>query len=147
MIPFQTFNTVILRFHWEHFSARRSYVFLTVLPKRSPSSANAAHLAEQVYKDAVQSELCEAIHLTRVFRDDIECDAFFPELDPSTWRAWASSTPKRDGDTRYSFVSYVRGPTKKDADDWKLPLLPACAPTQHEELQVGEHTYTPLESD
>ena len=91
-----------------------------------------------MYKEAIQSEQCEAIHLTKVFRDDIECDAFFPELDPKTWRAWAASTPRRDGDTRYSFVSYVRGPTTKDAADWRLPTLPSGAPSQHEELQVGK---------
>mmetsp|Transcript_3808 Transcript_3808/g.6523 ORF Transcript_3808/g.6523 Transcript_3808/m.6523 type:complete len:507 (-) Transcript_3808:257-1777(-) len=89
----------------------------------------------QVYGEAVESEHCEAIHLTKVFRDDISCDAFFPKMDPNTWRAWASSVPKRDGDTRYSFVSYVRGPTTKTAAEWKLPTLPAAAPLQHAESQ------------
>jgi hypothetical protein len=36
----------------------------------------------QVYEEALQSEHCEAVHLTRVLRDDIECDTFLPALDP-----------------------------------------------------------------
>ena len=103
-------------------------------------------LVEQVYGEAVESEHCEAIHLTKVFRDDISCDAFFPKIDPTTWRAWASSVPKRDGDTRYSFVSYVRGPTTKTAAEWKLPILPAAAPLQHAESQVGETFLSALSS-
>jgi hypothetical protein len=36
----------------------------------------------QVYEEALQSEQCEAVHLTRVLRDDVQCDTFLPPLDP-----------------------------------------------------------------
>eukprot|EP00854_Cymbomonas_tetramitiformis_P019941 gene19941-23859_t len=82
----------------------------------------------EVYKEALASEHCEAVHITKIERDDVECDAFFPTLDPSVWQAWSQRSNRRDNDTRYHFVTYVRA--KSD-----MPLLPPVAPSVHEETQ------------
>jgi len=93
----------------------------------------------KVYEEAVKSELCEAIHMTRVLRDDVECDTFFPVLDPKQWRCWASKPPTRDRDMRYAFTTFVRAPSNATAASaWTMPTLPSAAPAVHEELQYLE---------
>jgi hypothetical protein len=46
-----------------------------------------------VYEEALQSEQCEAVHLTRVLRDDVQCDTFLPPLDPKVGVAPQSPSP------------------------------------------------------
>mmetsp|Transcript_40342 Transcript_40342/g.48896 ORF Transcript_40342/g.48896 Transcript_40342/m.48896 type:complete len:512 (+) Transcript_40342:107-1642(+) len=87
----------------------------------------------QIYHEAVQSEQCNAVYLTKIDRDDIECDAFFPKLEPTQWLVWGSSTPKRDKDTRYAFTTYVRAPVK--GQEYVAPQLSPVAPVKHEEMQ------------
>ncbi|GBF94660.1 bifunctional dihydrofolate reductase-thymidylate synthase [Raphidocelis subcapitata] len=69
----------------------------------------------QVYRDALASPRCAALHVTHI-EDDPPCDTGFPPVDPSDpsceFRVWSAAPPKRDGGVRYSFVTYVRRPSK-----------------------------------
>eukprot|EP00967_Tisochrysis_lutea_P115219 scaffold184418_cov24-Tisochrysis_lutea.AAC.1 len=47
----------------------------------------------QVYREALTSPLCTAIHLTLVEKD-VECDTTFPEVDPARFRLWSASEPQ-----------------------------------------------------
>jgi dihydrofolate reductase len=46
----------------------------------------------QVYKEALAHPQTSVVHLTLVERD-FECDTHFPELSPTEFRLWSSSTP------------------------------------------------------
>ena len=83
----------------------------------------------QVYKEAVQSELCAAIHLTRI-DEDYECDTFFPEIDQSRFKLWSAAAPQKDQGVRYSFLCYTA--TNQD----EPVSLPAAIASNHEEQQV-----------
>ena len=48
----------------------------------------------QVYKEALESPLCDAVHLTAI-ESDLECDTFFPAIDGSKFRVWSSSPVRR----------------------------------------------------
>lgn len=48
----------------------------------------------QVYRDAIASPHCTAIHLT-VIEKDFECDTTFPAIDPARFRLWSASEPQR----------------------------------------------------
>ena len=83
----------------------------------------------QVYRVALASPACTAVHLTRV-DCDAPCDTFMPALDPAAWRLWSAAPARREGGVRYVFETYVRGPG--------LPPdgLPSAAPP-HAETQAG----------
>ena len=51
------------------------------------------HTHTQVYRDAIASPLCTAIHLTLV-EMDVQCDTTFPEIDSARFRLWSSSEPQ-----------------------------------------------------
>ena len=48
-----------------------------------------------------------AIHLTQVEGEGYACDTFMPPIDEAAFRLWSASPPRRDGDTRYSFLCYT----------------------------------------
>jgi dihydrofolate reductase/thymidylate synthase len=106
----------------------------------------------QVYSEALASERCAALHVTRI-ESDPDCDTFFPEVDPEApdcpYRVWSAAPPKRDAGVRYSFVCYVRGggpgrggssgaegAEEEEAALEELRLPPAMA-SRHDEMQVG----------
>lgn len=83
----------------------------------------------QIYKEALASERCAAIHLTQIeAEEDIECDTFFPPIDPARYRFWSGAAPRREGALRYRFLCY----TPTNAPSQTFP--PAMA-SKHEELQ------------
>ena len=82
----------------------------------------------QVYKEAVQSEQCAAIHLTQIDQD-IDCDTFFPEIDRSRFKLWSAAPPQKDNGIRYSCLCYTAASTEPVS-------LPAAMASQHEEQQV-----------
>ncbi|KAG6548218.1 hypothetical protein Mapa_010269 [Marchantia paleacea] len=61
----------------------------------------------QILSETMSASLCDAIHLTEVDAE-IECDAFSPPVDRSTFTPWYASTPIVENNLRYSFVTYVR---------------------------------------
>ncbi|KAK9847913.1 hypothetical protein WJX84_009309, partial [Apatococcus fuscideae] len=82
----------------------------------------------QVYKEAIQSELCAAIHLTQI-DEDYDCDTFFPKIDQSRFKLWSAASPQKDKGVRYSFLCYTA--TNQD----EPVSLPAAMASQHEEQQ------------
>ena len=102
-----------------------------------------------VYAEALEHAGCTAAHVTRVFEDDVDdsaagasstsssstssasapdqenadnkfgCDVFFPRLDPSQWRLWATAPPRSDAGVRYRFETWVRAEQKNKKDDEK----------------------------
>lgn len=62
---------------------------------------------QTIFREAWNSPLCEAIHLTEV-QASIPCDTFIPEVDTSIFKLWRASEPVREGDVVYSFLTYVR---------------------------------------
>ncbi|KIY92032.1 dihydrofolate reductase [Monoraphidium neglectum] len=100
----------------------------------------------QVYRDALASERCAALHVTHI-EDDPPCDTVFPAVDPSAvdcpFRVWSAAAPKREGGVRYSFVTYVRagsggsGGGKGEEADEKLEelRLPPGMASRHDEMQ------------
>jgi len=62
---------------------------------------------QAAYEEAVAMPTCERIYLTRVGKD-LECDAFFPAFDQSTYiPVHVSKTSSKDG-LPYDFVLYQR---------------------------------------
>ena len=86
----------------------------------------------QVYKEAIASPLCEAIHVTEV-KSDFECDTFLPEIDGSRFRVWSSSEPRREDGVEFEFVCLTPGAAASPAP----PPLPAATTLgrRHEEYQ------------
>lgn len=84
----------------------------------------------QIYREALSSQLCSAIHLTSI-EQDYDCDTFFPEFDRDQFRLWSASPPRREGDVRYSFLCYTNLNNQ--------PTLPPGLNSKHE-----EHQYTQL---
>ena len=91
-----------------------------------------------VYAEALEHSNCTAAHVTRVFEDDVDdsastssssapdeteiptdaddkfgCDVFFPKMDASKWRLWATAPPRSDAGVRYRFETWVRAEEKK----------------------------------
>eukprot|EP00899_Mesostigma_viride_P015975 jgi/Mesvir1/24379/Mv11048-RA.4 len=72
----------------------------------------------QLFREAMQSHLCEAVHLTEVTSAScpggagvdasIPCDTFFPPVDAAEWQLWSSSSPVLENGHRLSFLTYVR---------------------------------------
>lgn len=64
----------------------------------------------QVYREALASPLCEAVHLTQIDGHfaGARCDTYFPTLDPDTYRLWSASESHEDDGVRYSFLCYTR---------------------------------------
>ena len=85
---------------------------------------------EQVYKECMESPLLSAIHLTQVECEAV-CDTFMPAVDTTKFKLWSAGAPRKEGDTRYSFLCYTR------AGQEGLPALPPAVASRHEELQVG----------
>lgn len=94
----------------------------------------------QVYADAMQSPLLEAIHLTLVESaegDAVECDTFMPKIDTEKFKVWSAGAPRRAGNLRYSFLCYTHtGGSLSGASEPAAPvLLPAGLAVDHEEKQ------------
>lgn len=85
----------------------------------------------QVYKECFDSPLLSAIHLTLV-ESEVQCDTFMPPIDNAHFRLWSASEPRRDGETRYSFLCYTRAGGQEGP-----PALPPAVTSRHEELQVS----------
>ena len=83
----------------------------------------------QVYKEAIALPECAVIHMTAV-ESDMECDTFFPEIDPQRFALWSAAAPQSDNDVKYHFLCYtarnLQGP----------PQLPTAIASKHEEQQV-----------
>ena len=82
----------------------------------------------QVYKEAIESPLCDAIHLTEI-DSDFECDTHFPLIDQARYRVWSSTQRKREEGTDYRFLCYSR------AGKVDPPSFPSAMSTKHEEYQ------------
>lgn len=46
----------------------------------------------QVYREAVNSPLCDAIHLTEI-KSSFDCDTFLAAVDVNLFQVWSSSFP------------------------------------------------------
>ncbi len=57
-----------------------------------------------IYAQALESEMCESIYLTRIFKD-FECDTFFPSIEIQ-FKEIESSEEKSQDDLTYCFSSY-----------------------------------------
>ena len=89
----------------------------------------------QIYTEAMASERCEAIHLTRV-EADFACDTFMPALDPAQYRLWSATPPRRDNGVRTAFLCYTRAGAPP-------PRLPKALASRHDELQVRSSARAP----
>ena len=81
-----------------------------------------------MYKDALASPACEAVHLTAIDAD-FECDTQLEGFRPADWRLW-SAKQQRHEKTRFSIQAWVR----RGAD--AAALLPPAVRLQHDEYQV-----------
>mmetsp|Transcript_11204 Transcript_11204/g.41053 ORF Transcript_11204/g.41053 Transcript_11204/m.41053 type:complete len:515 (+) Transcript_11204:77-1621(+) len=110
----------------------------------------------QIYKEAMGSPLCRAVHLTEV-NGDFKCDTFLPKIDTDIFKLWGASRMHRDAKSavNYRFTTYVRKPEPATANQEKentsgngdeletsslatwdyLPGLPLAAQKRHEEYQ------------
>lgn len=63
----------------------------------------------QIYKQALDKNLVDKIELTRV-HENFEADAFFPNIDMSTWKETNNVFNKKDADHEYefSFITYEK---------------------------------------
>ena len=63
----------------------------------------------QIYKEAMESNLVDALDITLV-QEDFEADVFFPEIDASVWKEVSREDFKADEKNKYdySFVSYTK---------------------------------------
>lgn len=61
----------------------------------------------QIYREALCSPNCDAIHITEI-ENAFECETFITPVDASVFRPWYSSFPFVENDIRYSFTTYVR---------------------------------------
>ncbi|KAF5203467.1 Bifunctional dihydrofolate reductase-thymidylate synthase [Thalictrum thalictroides] len=61
----------------------------------------------QIFRDALNSPECDAIHMTEI-EASIECDTFMPPIDLKQFHPWSSSFPLVEDNIRHSFVTYVR---------------------------------------
>lgn len=52
-----------------------------------------------MYRKALASPQCSAVHLTLIDKD-YECDTTFPELDPARFRLWSAAEPCEDDGVR-----------------------------------------------
>ena len=75
----------------------QSFAALTDTGQRLPSSAEPLLQVEhlfvigggQVYREAIASPRCGVIHFTQI-QADLECDTFFPAIDPARWAVAAA---------------------------------------------------------
>ena len=67
----------------------------------------------QIYKEALSSSLCRAVHLTEV-NGDFACDTFLPKINTEVFKLWGASRLQRDTKSAvtYRFTTYVRKPGK-----------------------------------
>lgn len=92
----------------------------------------------QVYKEAMESPLLTAIHLTLVESENIECDTFMPPIDQSKFKLWSASAPRKENDIRYSFLCYTRvggGENVPENNNSKVPFPAPGVASRHEEYQ------------
>ncbi|KAI8473775.1 MAG: thymidylate synthase/dCMP hydroxymethylase domain-containing protein, partial [Monoraphidium minutum] len=100
----------------------------------------------QVYREALASDRCAALHITHI-EDDPPCDTTFPPVDPDApgcpFRVWSAAPPKREGGVRYSFVTYVRagagggggGGAAEGGAALQELVMPPGAASRHDEMQ------------
>lgn len=66
---------------------------------------------QRVYEEAIDSNLCDKVYLTRVFAD-FECDAFFPNVDPNTYKSVilddVPQGEQEENGLKYQFFVYQR---------------------------------------
>jgi dihydrofolate reductase / thymidylate synthase len=100
----------------------------------------------EVYKEALKSEYCEAVHLTEVkpprgndAKTYFKCDAFIKlPLDQEKFQLYSSSKEIRDGECSFTKLTYVAqsGPAGKFRVDAEKVLPPIILNEQkHEEMQ------------
>lgn len=61
-----------------------------------------------LYQEAVKSELCNTVHLTEVYGNITEFDAFFPVLPASEFTLVNRSAKKQEGELSFRFTEYKR---------------------------------------
>eukprot|EP00891_Asterochloris_glomerata_P001392 jgi/Astpho2/1392/e_gw1.00025.31.1_t len=81
----------------------------------------------QVYREAMASPRCGVIHFTQI-QADLECDTFFPAIDPARWALWSAAPPCSEKGLTYAFLCYT-------AAGLEAPHLPPAVASQHEEKQ------------
>jgi dihydrofolate reductase/thymidylate synthase len=96
---------------------------VTQLASRDDISEIFAIGGESVYKEAVGMPTCSQIFVTRIAKD-IECDAFFPAFDESSFKVVHVSKTKSRGDLSYDFLVYKRTEETTDAAD---ALMKTCS--------------------
>ena len=87
----------------------------------------------KVYDDAVRYGCCKRVLLTEVTCDEdaLECDTFFPRLDPAEYARSSASEEHVEGDFRYTFATYDRCAAPQEAPPGPPPALPSgwrCVP-------------------
>ncbi|EFJ36491.1 hypothetical protein SELMODRAFT_404548 [Selaginella moellendorffii] len=90
----------------------------------------------EVFREAMVSPLCTAIHLTEI-QTFFECDTFMPALDLTCFRLWYASSPATVNNVRHSFHTYVRNKAldvRNVAGTCSLPI-PEFVRERHEEYQ------------
>ena len=83
----------------------------------------------QVYREALASPACMAVHLTHI-DDDFECDTALDGFDPAAWRTWSASPHHKHKGLGYSFHCYVR------LGSGTFTAAPKAMASKHEEQQV-----------
>jgi dihydrofolate reductase/thymidylate synthase len=84
-----------------------------------------------VYKECLSSPLCSKIYLTQVLRD-INCDVFFPPLNPSEFRLETVGEVQVENSVPFQFNTYIR----TESDTNSLPISTDVAPVENvEEMQ------------
>jgi dihydrofolate reductase/thymidylate synthase len=104
-----------------------------------------------VYKEAMKSPLCQAVHITQIDAS-YKCDTFFPQIDPARFKLWSASEPREENGVKYTFACYTlaskepssgassgastpKAPTTTGEPTAPVELPPAMA-SKHDELQV-----------
>lgn len=64
-------------------------------------------LYEYLYRETLNAEDCDAIHITEI-KSHFECDTFIPPIDTSVYQPWYSSFPIEENGINYCFATYVR---------------------------------------
>ena len=86
----------------------------------------------QVYKEAIADPQCAVIHMTRI-ESDMECDTFFPEIDPQRFALWSAAAPQSDKGIRYHFLCY----TARSMDG--PPQLPTAMPASMKNSRFAKY--------
>lgn len=78
-----------------------------------------------VYKEAMKSPLCQAVHITQIDAS-YKCDTFFPQIDTARFKLWSASEPREENGVKYTFACYTLA-NKDPSSGASTPKSPATA--------------------